>query len=476
MLPGSNYFLKGEIHEECGVFGVYNVADASSIAYFGLHALQHRGQEASGIAVSDGHILKCIKGKGLLTDTFNADTLSSLDGIHAIGHVRYSTAGGNEIENVQPMMVRSHLGHFAISHNGNIVNYKELKEKMEDEGSIFQGTSDSEIIGHLIQRGNGTFEEKITQAAKQIEGGFAFIVMRENCMYAVRDPNGLRPMSIAKIENGYCISSETCAFDIINGKFIRDLEPGEICKINEEGIKFFKYTDKAEEHMCAMEYIYFARPDSRLNGMNIHTARRLSGQILAEKDIEEGGLPNAIVVGVPDSSLSAALGYSEASGLPYETGLIKNRYVGRTFIQPTQRQRERGVRMKLSAVTDIVSGRNVIMIDDSIVRGTTSRRIVQLLKEAGALSVHVRIASPPIAFPCFYGVDTSTRAELISSTKSIEQVRDYIHADSLKFLDIDDLEVGFRTKKLCTACFSGKYPTNLFSLGEQLKKEMSNEQ
>ncbi len=476
MLDEKQYFLNGKINEECGVFGVFNVKDAAALTYFGLHALQHRGQEASGIATSNKKEIKCIKGKGLLTDTFNSQTLKQLKGVHAVGHVRYSTAGGNEIENVQPIMVRSHKGHFAISHNGNIVNAKELKEEMENAGSIFQGTSDTEVIGHLIQREReGTFEEKILKAVQYLEGAFAFCVMRENCMYAVRDKNGLRPMSVARVDDGWVVSSESCAFDIVNGKDEFDIEPGQIIKFDYDGIKKIQYTDKTQKKMCAMEYIYFSRPDSSIEGINVHTARRLSGRMLAKIDKEQDGIHADIVVGVPDSSLSAAIGYAEESGLPYELGLIKNRYVGRTFIQPTQKQRERGVRMKLSAVRDIVKGKSIMLIDDSIVRGTTSRRIIQLLKEAGAKEVHVRIGSPAITHPCFYGVDTSSREELISAKMDASAVCEFIEADSLKFLEIPSMMEAFGTEDLCVACFNGKYPTDLYNLGEQLKEEMANE-
>ena len=373
------YFLNGKINEECGVFGIYNASDAASLTYFGLHALQHRGQEAAGIACSNGETVNCYKGKGLVSEVFHPDIIHTLQGDNAIGHVRYSTKGGNEIENVQPLMVRAHTGHFAVVHNGQVVNAHELKMQLENEGSIFQGTSDSEVLIHLIQKEAGSFSEKIMKACRKLEGAFAFIILTKDCLYAIRDKNGLRPLSIAKLEDGYCISSETCAFEIVNAKFIRDIAPGEVVKISNEGVSSFTYTDYTQNKMCAMEYIYFARPDSNIDGINVHTARRISGQLLAKMEDYEGD----IVIGVPDSSLSAAIGYSEVSGLPYEIGLIKNRYVGRTFIQPTQKQRERGVRMKLTAVKSIVQGKRVFMIDDSIVRGTTSKRIVQLLKEAG---------------------------------------------------------------------------------------------
>ena len=463
----NEYFLNGKIHEECGVFGVYHVSSAASLSYFGLHALQHRGQEAAGIATSDGQNIKCIKGKGLITEVFNNETINKMDGIHAIGHVRYSTDGGNEIENVQPIMVRAHTGHFGAVHNGQIVNASELKEDLENQGSIFQGSSDSEIMLHLIQREAGTFVEKIMGACRKMEGAFAFIIMTKDCMYAVRDKNGLRPLSLAFLEDGYCISSETCAFDIVGAKFIRDIEPGEVVRIASDGVKSFHYTQEVQHKMCAMEYIYFARPDSSIEGINVHTSRRHAGMLLAQSDDVEAD----IVIGVPDSSLSAAIGYSEASGLPYEIGLIKNRYVGRTFIQPTQQQRERGVRMKLSAISSIVSGKRVVMVDDSIVRGTTSRRIVQLLKDAGATEVHVRIASAPFSSPCFYGVDTSTYEELISARMGVDELCTYINADTLKFMTIEQMREAIPTRDLCVSCFSGQYPTALFSFQKVIKKK-----
>ena len=463
----NEYFLNGKIHEECGVFGVYHVSSAASLSYFGLHALQHRGQEAAGIATSDGQNIKCIKGKGLITEVFNTETINKMDGIHAIGHVRYSTDGGNEIENVQPIMVRAHTGHFGAVHNGQIVNASELKEELENLGSIFQGSSDSEIMLHLIQREAGTFVEKIMGACRKMEGAYAFIIMTKDCMYAVRDKNGLRPLSLAFLEDGYCISSETCAFDIVGAKFIRDIEPGEVVRIASDGVKSFHYTDQVQHKMCAMEYIYFARPDSSIEGINVHTSRRHAGMLLAKSDDVEAD----IVIGVPDSSLSAAIGYSEASGLPYEIGLIKNRYVGRTFIQPTQKQRERGVRMKLSAISSIVSGKRVVMVDDSIVRGTTSRRIVQLLKDAGATEVHVRIASAPFSSPCFYGVDTSTYEELISARMDVDELCTYINADTLKFMTIEQMREAIPTQDLCVACLSGQYPTALFSFQKVIKQK-----
>lgn len=461
-------FLGEELHEECGVFAIYNNTDAASLSYFGLHALQHRGQEAAGIATSDGHKIHCYKGKGLLAEVFNNQIIADLPGHHAIGHVRYSKADANQLENVQPIMVRSHYNSFAVAHNGQIVNAPELKNALEEKGSIFQGSSDSELLAHLIQIGNSHPVENIMEACKKFEGAFAFVILTNEAIYAIRDKNGLRPLAIARLaEGGYCVSSESCAFDIVGATYIRDIRPGEVVRIDHEGVHSYQYTSEIQYKMCAMEYIYFARPDSNIDGINVHTARRLSGRALARREDCEGD----IVIGVPDSSISAAIGFSEESGLPYEIGLIKNRYVGRTFIQPTQKQRERGVRMKLSAVASIVKNKRIFMIDDSIVRGTTSKRIVQLLKEAGALEVHVRIASAPLISPCFYGVDTSTYEELISARLSQEKLCSFIGADSLRFMEVDEMGDSFGTRNLCTACFDGKYCTSLFSYGDILESE-----
>ena len=456
-----------ELHEECGVFGMYDFdgGDVASSLYYGLHALQHRGQEGCGIAVSDGRAVQSYKGRGLISEVFHGDELAKLQGNIAIGHVRYSTAGGNTLENVQPLLSISHRGTLAMVHNGQIVNAIRLRNEMEDAGSIFQGTSDSEIILHLIQRQKGSLLEKIKQTARQLDGAFAFLIMSENSVYAVRDPHGLRPLSYARVQEGYCISSETCTYDVINGHDITDVKPGEIVKFCDGKVEHYRYAPAESHAMCAMEYIYFSRPDSTLDGINVHLFRKKSGALLAQKDHD---LQADIVIGVPDSSISAASGYAEESGLPYEMGLIKNRYVARTFIQPTQQLRDRGVRMKLSAIRSIVEGKRIVLIDDSIVRGTTSKRIVQLLKEAGAKAIHMRIASPMICSPCFYGVDTSTKEELIAARKSVDELCRYINADSLRFLTIDELR-SISNGGLCTACFDGHYITDLYEYAAKLK-------
>ena len=460
-----------ELHEECGVFGIFGVPDAASLTYYGLHALQHRGQEGAGIVAVDNGTFRRIKGNGLVTEVFNEEKLATLRGDMAIGHVRYTTAGGGGIENVQPFLFRHNSGDFAMAHNGNIVNSKLLRDYLENKGSLFQSSSDSEILAHLIKKETKYHDRpriySIIDALNMIEGAFAFLIMTANRIYACRDKYGLRPLSIGRLGDGWVVSSETCAFDVLGAEFVRDVAPGEIVTIDHQGLRSRDYSMYKRCEMCAMEYIYFARPDSDIEGCNVHAYRKESGRLLFQEAPAEAD----IVVGVPDSSLSAAMGYAEASGLPYEMGLIKNKYIGRTFIQPTQELREKGVRMKLSAVRTIVRGKRVVLVDDSIVRGTTSRRIVTMLKEAGATEVHVRIASPPMTNPCFYGVDTSTYDELISARKNVEGVREEIGADSLSFLSPEALLKAGNRKELCMACFTGHYPTALYQPLDEANKD-----
>lgn len=461
-----------ELHEECGVFGVVGHQDAAQICYYGLHSLQHRGQEAAGICCECNGKMNIYKGEGLVTEVFDQDKLKNLNGNVAIGHVRYSTAGGGGLANVQPFVFRTMEGSMSICHNGNLVNANILKQEMEDQGSIFSSTSDTEVLGHLIKRQEGHMIDRICASLDKLDGAFAFLVMLEGRIYAARDKYGLRPLSIGILSNGaYVFASETCALDVIGAKFVRDVEPGEIVRVKDGKLLSKTYTkDSLQDKICAMEYIYFSRPDSNLDGINVHTTRKLAGkQLYYENPIEAD-----VVIGVPDSSISAAIGYAEASGIPYEMGLVKNKYVGRTFIQPTQEMREQGVRMKLSAVSSIVSGKKVVMIDDSIVRGTTSKRIVRHLKDAGAKEVHVRIASPAIKFPCFYGVDTSTLEELISNKMSVDELCEYIEADSLAFISEEGLHKSIHSDHqkcgLCMSCFNGNYVTNLYDSFDKANK------
>ena len=460
------------IHEECGVFAIWGVPNAAELTYYGLHSLQHRGQEGCGIVAADDYgRLERIKGLGLVTEVFDNAKLASLKGNRAIGHVRYSTSGGGGLDNVQPFLFRHNSGDFALAHNGNIVNSAKLRKYLEDRGSLFQSTSDSEILAHLIKK-DPTERHlpriiPIMEAFNMLEGAFAFVIMTQRRIYAARDKYGLRPLSLGRIGDGYVVSSETCAFSVVGAEYIRDLEPGEVVTIDRHGIRSARYSEYQRHAMCAMEYIYFSRPDSDIEGVNVHAFRKATGRML----FEEAPADADIVVGVPDSSLSAAMGYAEASGLPYEMGLIKNKYIGRTFIQPSQELRDKGVKMKLSPVRSILEGKRVVLIDDSIVRGTTSRKIVTMLREAGATEVHVRIASPAIKFPCFYGVDISTYEELLCAHKSIEEARKTIGADSLSFLSPDALFKAGNRSDLFLACFCGTYPTELYDSIENANKD-----
>ncbi|MGO5651601.1 amidophosphoribosyltransferase [Priestia megaterium] len=455
--------IKG-LNEECGVFGVWGHENASQIAYYGLRSLQHRGQEGAGIAVTDGEKVTVMKGVGLVNEVFGHGELEQLNGKAAIGHVRYATAGGGGFENVQPLHFRSHSGSLALAHNGNLVNANALKHQLENQGSIFQSTSDTEVLAHLIKRsGYEDMKDKVKNALSMVKGAYAFVILTEDTMMVALDPHGLRPLSIGRLGDAYVVASETCAFDIVGAVHERDVEPGELLIINDEGIQSERFTLNVNRAICSMEYIYFSRPDSNIDGINVHSARKnLGKQLAVESPIEAD-----VVTGVPDSSISAAIGFAEQSGIPYELGLIKNRYVGRTFIQPSQELREQGVKMKLSPVRKIVEGKRVVMVDDSIVRGTTSRRIVRMLREAGATEVHVRISSPPIKNPCFYGIDTSSSSELIAATRSVEEIRELIEADSLVFLSNEGLvdAIGRQYEGnggQCMACFTGKYPTEIY--------------
>ena len=460
------------LNEECGVFGIWGHPDAAKLTYFGLHSLQHRGQEGAGILANDQGTLRRHRDTGLLSEVFrNPLNLEKLTGSSAIGHVRYATAGEASVDNIQPFLFRFQDTQFGLAHNGNLTNAQSLKSELEKNGAIFSSTSDSEILAHLIRRShNPSFMGKIKEALNTVKGGFAYLMLFEDKLIAALDPNGFRPLSIGKMSNGaLVVSSETCAFEVIGAEWIRDVHPGELVIFDENGITYDRYTDDTQLAICSMEYIYFARPDSNIQGVNVHTARKRMGAQLAREFKNQAD----IVVGVPNSSLSAAMGFAEESGLPNEMGLIKNQYVQRTFIQPTQELREQGVRMKLSAVSGVVKGKRVVMIDDSIVRGTTSRRIVKLLKEAGATEVHVAIASPALAYPCFYGIDIQSREELIAANHTVEETCEIIGADSLTYLSIDGLidSIGIDTDApnggLCVAYFDGNYPTPLYDYEER---------
>lgn len=448
------------VHHECGVLGIYGVQNAAQLAYYALHSLQHRGQQSCGIVTFDNGQMHIMKGQGLVNEVFNNQNISELKGNIAIGHVRYPTTNVGGIENVQPFSFRHHTGDFAIAHNGNIVNFNEIRCYQEQRGSLFQTTSDSELFAHLFKKNYSDDHRihNILEALNILEGAFSLVVMTANRLYACRDKYGFHPLSVGRLGDGYIVASETCAFNAVGAEFLRDIEPGEVLAIDHHGLRCNYYSKEKQHKMCAMEYIYFARPDSDIEGCNVHTYRKNSGKLLYKEHPVEAD----IVVGVPDSSLSAAIGYAEASGIPYEMGLLKSKYVARTFIQPTQELRDRGVKMKLSPVRSVVSGKRIVLIDDSIVRGTTSRQIVRMLRDAGACEVHLCIASPKYAFPCYYGIDTGTPEQLIGAQNSIEQIRDFVGADSLYFLSEEAMyQAGNRTD-LCAACFTGRYPTKLY--------------
>lgn len=443
------------------MFGIWGHHKAAEITYYGLHAMQHRGQDGAGIVISDGERLKLHKDVGLVNDVFERIDFEEFPGHAAIGHVRNATQDDGVFDNVQPLVFRSLNGSMAIAHNGRIMNAEKIRRDLEEEGSIFQTTSDTEVLAHLMKRnGTSTTEDAIINGLKDLVGAYAFLILTEDKMYVALDSRGIRPLSLGKLGDAYVVASETCAFNIIGATFEREVMPGELLTISNDGIKSTRFMLREPRKLCAMEYVYFSRPDSDLNLVNVHSARKRMGIELAkEHPVHDAD----VVTGVPDSSISAAIGYAEACGLPYEMGVIKNRYIGRTFIQPSQELREQGVKMKLSPVRGVVEGKKIVMIDDSIVRGTTSRRIVRLLKEAGAKEVHVRISSPRIENPCEYGIDMLTKKELIAANHTNEEITKIIEADSVEFLSIEGMERAILKDKtinqgICAACMTGNYP------------------
>jgi amidophosphoribosyltransferase len=444
-----------------GVLGVFGVANASTYLYYGLHNIQHRGQEGAGIVTFDDAGKPCRhRGQGLLSEVFTDGNVLGLEGSVGIGSVKYANVSKGGLDNVDPILFYQTKGDFAVACDGNFINAKQLESLLEKRGIIFQTATDSEIFAHLIKKHNG--EERIVnilKALNMIEGGFSILVLTRNRIYACRDKYGIKPLVIGTLGDGYVVSSESCAFGIMGAKFLRDVEPGEVVTLDAHGLRSNRYSQFQKHRMCAMEYIYYARPDSNIDGCNVHAYREEAGRRLYHECPVEAD----IVVGVPESSLSAAMGYSQASGIPYEMGLIKHKYVGRTFIEPIQEIRELGVKMKLSPVEDVVRGKRVVLVDDSIVRGTTSLKIVRMLREAGATEVHVRIASPMMRFPCHYGVDTSTPEELLCSHRTLEQAREAIGADSLGYLSPESTRAScFGCADPCQACFTGEYPTILY--------------
>jgi amidophosphoribosyltransferase len=461
-------FDDDHFHDQCGLFGVFGSLEAANLTYLGLHALQHRGQEAAGIATVEGGGLRVHRELGLVRDVFSEATLAKLPGDRAIGHVRYSTAGGSHIKNAQPIAVDYDLGSLAVGHNGNLTNYEELRERLESNGAIFQSSSDSEVLVHLIAHSRQrTAVDRIADALRQVQGAFSLLFLTNEQLIAVRDPHGFRPLSLGKTQEGaWVFASEPPAFELIAADYVRDLEPGEMIVLGESGIESFFPFSEAERRMCIFEYVYFARPDSRLGGVSVYEARKRLGEALAR----EAPCEADVVVPVPDSGVSAALGFSQISGIPFELGLLRSHYVGRTFIEPQSSIRHFGVRLKLSPVRPVLEGKRVVIVDDSLVRGTTSRKIVKMVRDAGAKEVHLRISAPPTRWPCFYGIDTPSRSELIASNHSVEEIARYITCDTLGYLSLEGLHAAVSGKGYCDACFSGDYPVAFARPGHQRRQ------
>jgi amidophosphoribosyltransferase len=461
------------LHEECGVMAIHGHPDAARQAYLGLYALQHRGQESAGIATADGSRLANIKGMGLVSEIFTEDVLAKLPGSMAIGHTRYSTTGDSALLNAQPIRVESTKGLIAIAHNGNLVNLGNLRTKLEREGAYFQTTSDSEIIVQLIAHSKaGTLVDAIADSLSQVDGAFSIVMMTRDRIFAARDPRGFRPLSMGRIKNTdgpdtIIFASETCAFDLLRAEYIRDVFPGELVMVTEDGVTSRQYASGVTQASCIFEHVYFSRPDSRVFGRWVQESRDRMGRQLAR----ESGVPADVIVPVPDSGVTAALGYAEEAGIPFRLGLIRNHYVGRTFIQPEQRVRDFGVRLKLNPVRNLLEGKRVVLIDDSIIRGTTSRKIVRMVRGAGAKEVHLRISCPPTVSPCFYGVDTPSKRDLIAANHSVEEIRQFIEADSLSYLSLEGLLSccdGGEGNHYCVACYTGNYPTQWIDVDEIL--------
>jgi amidophosphoribosyltransferase len=451
--------LSDKLKEECGIFGIVSHPEAARIAYLGLYALQHRGQESAGIVSSDGKHLYIEKGMGYVADVFSESRLERLDGNSALGHVRYSTSGESASWNAQPILIDCWRGPIALAHNGNLINASYLKHELERDGAIFHSTSDSEVFLHLISRSRRrTLQEAFIEALRTVQGAFSLMLMTPEYLLAARDPHGFRPLCLGRVDGSYVVASETCAFDLINAEYVRDIEPGEVVRIEENSLESQMPLPKEKPAHCVFEHIYFSRPDSLVFGRTVNTSRREMGKYLAR----EHGVEADVVVPVPDSGVSAAIGYSQESGVPLEFGLIRNHYVGRTFIEPKQSIRNFGVKVKLNPVREILRGRRIVLVDDSIVRGTTSKKIVNIIRAAGAKEIHMRITAPPIVAPCYYGIDIPTRRELIASTKSVEEIRKFIGADSLGYLSLEAvLRAVEDNKHYCSACFTNKYPTDV---------------
>ncbi|OGP24027.1 MAG: amidophosphoribosyltransferase [Deltaproteobacteria bacterium GWC2_56_8] len=449
--------------DECGIFGIYRHPEAANLTYLGLYSLQHRGQESAGIVSSDGDKLYSHKGMGLVADVFSSSNIARLHGSSAIGHVRYSTAGESHIRNAQPFFVEYSRGGIAVAHNGNLINALLLRAQFEAYGAIFQSSNDTEIIVHLIASSKeNSLLDRVIYALGRVKGSYSLLFLTEDTMIAARDPHGFRPLSLGRLKGAWVVASETCAFDLIEAEYVRDIEPGEIVVINGEGIASYKPFPPSKYTPCVFEFIYFARPDSTIFGANVHSVRKKLGERLAI----EHPVDADIVIPVPDSGVPAAIGYANASHIPFDKGIVRNHYVGRTFIEPKDSIRHFGVKIKLNAIKDILRGKRVVVVDDSIVRGTTSRKIIKMIRSAGAREVHMRISSPPTLSPCYYGIDTPRREELIAARQTVAEINDYITSDTLGYLSVEGLYQAVRDAggSFCDACFTGKYPVDIISV------------
>ena len=449
-----------KLHDHCGVFAVHGHPEAAKLTYLGLYALQHRGQESAGIAVSTGGEIINHKGMGYVDEVFAPETVKTLPGRSAIGHTRYSTAGETELVNAQPLLVSCQKGQIALAHNGNLVNGTALRRELESRGDIFQTTVDSEVILHHFARSKHTgAAEALAEALDKVVGAYSLVVLLKDSVIGVRDPHGFRPLSLGQLDGAYVLASESCAFDLIHATFLRDVEPGEMVILNDRGITSLRLAPPGRVAQCIFEHVYFARPDSQVFGRSVNASREQLGRLLAREHPVQADL----VVPVPDSGVPAAIGFAEESGIPFKIGLIRNHYVGRTFIQPSQAIRDFGVKLKLNPVRSLLEGKRIVLVDDSIVRGTTSRKIVEIVREGGAREVHLRITCPRIVSPCFYGIDTPTKRELIGSTHSVEEIRQFLGADSLGYMSLEGLRqaVGDTEGRYCLACYTGNYPTTV---------------
>jgi amidophosphoribosyltransferase len=459
----SKELLDDHFHDECGVFGISGHTEASKLAYLGLYALQHRGQESAGIASTDGLEVHSHKAIGHVQEIFTPDVIARLPGESAIGHTRYSTAGDSSVLNAQPVVIDCNRGKLALGHNGNLTNALEVRRRLEHRGSIFQTTSDTEVIVHLIARSSArNLSSAIADALNQVEGAYSLVILTRDELFAIRDPRGFRPLNLGRLGDTWVVASETCAFDLIDAQYLREVEPGEMVRISRSGVESIRFAPEKPAQYCIFEHVYFSRPDSIVFGRSVNQSRERLGRLLAREHPADAD----IVVPVPDSGVPAAIGYANESGIPFRMGLIRNHYVGRTFIEPEQSIRDFGVKLKLNPVRSMLEGRRVVLVDDSIVRGTTSRKIVRLVREAGASEVHVRISCPPTVSPCYYGVDTPRRDELIAARQSVEQIQRYLEADSLGYLSLESLRAAVedREGKFCTSCYTGSYPTELVQL------------